>query len=1168
MAAKIYRINYKSDFILTMNSDAGWAIPFCIKFFTSVPSRAYFVSFDGTTYTHCAYDPSEPTKLVVQFDDHHLPIGDLNYQIAYHFTVADFPNDTEDEVINPAAITTEIDGETYHVMLDFTGETAPEIEFNLPAYANEAQRIANEESRIQNELQRQQNEAQRIQNELEREQASAAAVAGAEKVDAELNGNTLTVTNRNGVSKSVNTKGETGAQGPVGPQGPEGPSGPTGTSIVSFTYKSETTIDVIYTVNFSNGNKTDVSIPKGEQGETGPQGPEGPAGSTGVSITSFVYSSETDEDVIYTVNYSNGNTSEVAIPKGPQGDVGPTGPQGPQGPKGDTVILGDGVNYTLYNTTGQNTDGAMTQKATTDAINFVAAQGVSYDNSNYGLASKNVQGALDQLASQVISWSSKFITVSKSSGKWINYNTNTWASLSGTKYYLIPVTQGEIYKVYATNVGNVHVAFLTSNSTSGSAQYVSGTGIELVGYNNPKTFVVPMTATYMYLLTAYNNQTRFDKLEQGITSQEQVNDIETQLMLEGAEEVMLKQGYYDNTTDGKSFAPLTTRAVTTNYLPPYTTIICGAGYYIRGLYRYRKSGNDFVYVDYINFQTQSVPYISYYLDDPNYYVRPIFHKGDGTGVVVIEDVLENVRRGTDELLGSTLDANVELQAYLWDSPTNTPYKVNTGYPNRMRSGGQFHFSTSSILSIKCKSGYECTVTIYTIGIQGQIYSTGWGKEHKYVVPSMSDAHIHFRKADNTNVSSSDLNCVDYFRIDNVISTKILNKKERPWSAGYVDFEVSCNTYIADTVSSALTLQDGETIGTDKCRLYLPNNYSRSGIPTRLVIHCHGASVNYNYNNYSDIGINQKILDYLLAMGYAVLFVSGMAGNNTLQIGTTAGNPLAYQSHVKAYQYVIKNYNIRQDGCFVYGISAGSIPALQIANFTDIPVLAQVIYCGIYSVSRAFMLLGGYDSFSSELTSAMKQYIADQYDFQGSVTWSTTDPVSDDEWKYLIDNVMRFAGWNTFLRGATTRMSQSEYADLVGDYYGSTLPSWIDAQDINFDTIEQFLMAFKVQQKNTQSPSGDLLAAVNAEKALYNSVSLHRDVPLKIFHATDDATAPYRYAQYYYEMLKRGGSQVEFRTFQSGGHAPMGNNITVTVNGNNVDTNVFSVESLDFLRRFE
>ena len=165
MAVKIFRINYKSDFILTLHSDAGWMTPFCIKFWTGAPSQAYFVGFDGTTYTHCAPVEGDPTKLVVQFDDHHLPIGNLQFQIAYHFAVADFPNDTEDEVINPASIIIEIDGEQYQVMLDFTGETAPEIEFSLPAYANEAQRIANEEQRIENEQQRINDEQQRIANE-------------------------------------------------------------------------------------------------------------------------------------------------------------------------------------------------------------------------------------------------------------------------------------------------------------------------------------------------------------------------------------------------------------------------------------------------------------------------------------------------------------------------------------------------------------------------------------------------------------------------------------------------------------------------------------------------------------------------------------------------------------------------------------------------------------------------------------------------------------------------------------------------------------------------------------------------------------------------------------------------------------------------------------------
>ena len=198
----IFRINYKSDFILTLQSDAGWLTPFCIKFWTGAPSQAYFVGYDGTTYTHCDPVDGDPTRLTVQFDDHNLPIGNLKFQIAYHFTVADFPNDTEDEVINPASIIIEIDGTPHQVMLDFQGETAPEIEFSLPAYANEQQRIANEEER------------ERVFAEMQEENAEA--VEGAENVNAELSGNTLIVTDRNGNSTSVNTKGEPGIGIPAG----------------------------------------------------------------------------------------------------------------------------------------------------------------------------------------------------------------------------------------------------------------------------------------------------------------------------------------------------------------------------------------------------------------------------------------------------------------------------------------------------------------------------------------------------------------------------------------------------------------------------------------------------------------------------------------------------------------------------------------------------------------------------------------------------------------------------------------------------------------------------------------------------------------------------------------------------------------------------------------
>lgn len=362
MAVQDYKINYKSDFVLTINGDAGWATQFCIKFWTGMPSQAYFVGFDGVKYVNCRVGDT-PTQLLVMFDDHHLPIGKLMMQIAYHTTIEEFPGSVFDEVTNARDVIVTIDGTDYQVMLDFTGEDAPELEFDLPAYANEAERI-------QNELQRQQNEADRIAAELQREQATAAAVQGAENVNAQLNGTTLTVTNRQGVSTSVNTKGEQGEQGPVGPEGPQGKQG---VSIVSFTPKSETSTTLIYTVTFSDGHTQDVAIPKGAKGDTGATGPQGPQGDTGVSITGFVETGETETDTLYNITFSNGTIQQVAIPKGAKGDTGPkgpVGPQGPQGPMGDVAVITpeQQAAFTMYSTTGQNTNGPMTQKAVTDEL--------------------------------------------------------------------------------------------------------------------------------------------------------------------------------------------------------------------------------------------------------------------------------------------------------------------------------------------------------------------------------------------------------------------------------------------------------------------------------------------------------------------------------------------------------------------------------------------------------------------------------------------------------------------------------------------------------------------------------------------------------------------------------------------------------------------------------
>lgn len=95
---------------------------------------------------------------------------------------------------------------------------------------NETGRVQAESTRVQSEFNRVQAERGRVASETNREEAEAqresdceaavsaanAAATGAEKVNAVLSGNTLTVTNRNGVSTTTNVKGNPGVGVPVG----------------------------------------------------------------------------------------------------------------------------------------------------------------------------------------------------------------------------------------------------------------------------------------------------------------------------------------------------------------------------------------------------------------------------------------------------------------------------------------------------------------------------------------------------------------------------------------------------------------------------------------------------------------------------------------------------------------------------------------------------------------------------------------------------------------------------------------------------------------------------------------------------------------------------------------------------------------------------------------
>jgi hypothetical protein len=296
-------------------------------------------------------------------------------------------------------------------------------------------------------------------------------VQGAEKVNAQLNGTTLTVTNRQGVSTSVNTKGEQGVPGPVGPEGPQGEQGPQGE--------------------------------KGDTGATGPQGvqgPAGPQGQTGVSITDFVKTGETETDTLYDIEFSDDTTKPVAIPKGEKGDQGEQGPEGPQGPMGDVAVITpeQQAAFTMYSEPGQHTNGPMTQKAVTD--NLVAST-ISYENSQSGLNAENVQGAIDNLSEGSILWMNTGLQNAESSYGLLDASTAKFVNVTKSQYtHAVIKTEGfDFVKITA---GSLWAAFgfvtqYNRPQTDSNVYYCAGTSRINLSPNTTKAYKIPQDCQYI-----------------------------------------------------------------------------------------------------------------------------------------------------------------------------------------------------------------------------------------------------------------------------------------------------------------------------------------------------------------------------------------------------------------------------------------------------------------------------------------------------------------------------------------------------------------------------------------------------------------------------------------------------------------------------------------------
>lgn len=160
---------------------------------------------------------------------------------------------------------------------------------------------------------------------------------------------------------------------------------------------------------------------------------------------------------------------------------------------------------------------------------------------------------------------------------------------------------------------------------------------------------------------------------------------------------------------------------------------------------------------------------------------------------------------------------------------------------------------------------------------------------------------------------------------------------KPYESGFIPFKVKSRlTKSNNNVTSNQTSEGTDDSEEVTCIIKLPTSYSNVGVPTPLIMICHGAgqsAVSWSSNtNY------QALVAAFNNAGYAVFDCNGFREN---ALGYSFwGDSRGVDVWRKAYQYVVNNYNVEhQFG--LYGFSMGGLTALNLmfSGFPNIKCVA-------------------------------------------------------------------------------------------------------------------------------------------------------------------------------------------------------------------------------------
>lgn len=213
------------------------------------------------------------------------------------------------------------------------------------------------------------------------------------------------------------------------------------------------------------------------------------------------------------------------------------------------------------------------------------------------------------------------------------------------------------------------------------------------------------------------------------------------------------------------------------------------------------------------------------------------------------------------------------------------------------------------------------------------------------------------------------------------------------SAEEIHFTLRINLEFPDNSPDSEDIRDFDSIYYDQAVLKLPDTYSSSGKPVRLVYCAHGAGGGVTRDSW--FLSRYAIDDTLLANGYAIFDVNGGP------LVENMGGSRVIQSAYKAYCYIRQNYNV-YDEIFVVGLSMGGLSSMNFVNQHGNIVLAHGMFSPVLDLHE--------QAWENPWYPTTRKAIAEAFNFndRSGNTWEEENVIG---WNpYLI---------NTFSNGAHT-----------------------------------------------------------------------------------------------------------------------------------------------------